>query len=358
MVSDPGTHRHAAEIVAEGIGKTFGDFVALEDVGLTVRRGEFLTLLGPSGSGKTTFLMILAGFETPTSGRLLLDGRDVTDAIPEERGFGIVFQGYALFPHMSVEENIAFPLKVQGRSRAEIRRRVADMIDLTGLSGHAHKRPAGLSGGQQQRVALARALAYEPSVLLLDEPFSALDKNLRGQMQDEVRRLHRETGTSFVFVTHDQTEALALSSRVAIFDHGRLQQLDDPQTVYERPANRFVAEFLGDINIMPISSPRADGTADLAGLPVRCTGEPNSDATAIAVRPEYMTLHATRPEAVNAIAARLVDLTYQGAETRLSLEGAGGLPLVLVQPTASLPGNLDPGANVWASWPETRGFFL
>ncbi|MEO6299906.1 MAG: ABC transporter ATP-binding protein, partial [Paracoccaceae bacterium] len=206
------TH-HAAEIGAEGIGKTYGRFAALSDVSLTVARGEFLTLLGPSGSGKTTFLMVMAGFEAPTAGRILLDGVDVTAQPAEKRGFGMMFQGYALFPHMSVEDNIAFPLKVQRRAADDIRRRVGEMIEKVGLSGHGHKRPSGLSGGQQQRVALARALVYEPPVMLLDEPFSALDKNLRGQMQDEVRRLHRETGTTFVFVTHDQSEALALSTR-------------------------------------------------------------------------------------------------------------------------------------------------
>jgi putative spermidine/putrescine transport system ATP-binding protein len=171
----------------------------------------------------------------------------------------MVFQGYALFPHMTAEENIAFPLKVQGRTGAEVRRRVAEMVEMVGLGGHGHKRPSGLSGGQQQRVALARALAYGPPVLLLDEPFSALDKNLRGQMQDEMRRLHRETGTTFVFVTHDQEEALALSSRVAIFEKGRLQQIAAPREVYERPANRFVAEFLGDINILPVRDGRVEG---------------------------------------------------------------------------------------------------
>lgn len=215
----PQTDR-AAEIGAEKIRKTYGAFNALSDVSLKVGRGEFLTLLGPSGSGKTTFLMIIAGFEAASAGRLFLNGDDVTNSPAEARAFGMVFQGYALFPHMTVEQNIAFPLKVQRRSRSEVKRRTEEMIEMVGLSGHGHKRPSGLSGGQQQRVALARALAYEPPALLLDEPFSALDKNLRGQMQDEVRRLHREIGTTFIFVTHDQSEALALSSRVAIFDHG------------------------------------------------------------------------------------------------------------------------------------------
>ncbi|MFT4148786.1 MAG: ABC transporter ATP-binding protein [Paracoccaceae bacterium] len=341
----------AAEIGAAGIGKMFGRFAALDDITLTVGRGEFLTLLGPSGSGKTTFLMILSGFEPPTSGRLTLDGRDMTETPPEARGFGMVFQGYALFPHMTVEENIAFPLKVQGRSAADIRTRVARMVEMVGLGGHAHKRPSGLSGGQQQRVALARALAYEPPVLLLDEPFSALDKNLRGAMQDEMRRIHRETGTTFVFVTHDQEEALALSSRIAIFDRGRLQQIAPPREVYERPANRFVAQFLGDINILPVSGSRIEGQ------PVRIAGATAASGD-LAIRPEYMGLAMAEPAEGNALPARLIDLTYLGAETRLSLATRGGLPMVLHLPTAGLPDGLVPGAPVWATWPPARGFML
>ena len=348
----------AAEIGAEGIGKTFGRFKALDDVSLTVGRGEFLTLLGPSGSGKTTFLMILAGFEPATSGTLTLDGRDVTRMPAEERAFGMVFQGYALFPHMTVEQNIAFPLKVQRRSPAEVRRRVAEMVEMVGLGGHGHKRPSGLSGGQQQRVALARALAYEPPVLLLDEPFSALDKNLRGQMQDEVRRLHRETGTTFVFVTHDQSEALALSSRVAIFEHGRLQQLAAPRVVYERPANRFVAEFLGDINILPLDLDPVGGVARFEGRAIRTTAAAGPPTRLLAVRPEYMRLHSAEPAGENAIRARIADLTYLGADTRMALRSAGEVALILSVPTASLPTGLQAGTEVWAGWPEHQGFFL
>ncbi|MGB5872019.1 MAG: ABC transporter ATP-binding protein [Albidovulum sp.] len=351
----------AAEIGAVGIGKVFGSFTALADISLNIGRGEFLTLLGPSGSGKTTFLMVLSGFEAPTSGSLTLDGRDVTNVPAEARGFGMVFQGYALFPHMSVEQNIAFPLKVQRRDSNEVRRRVAEMVEMVGLGGHGHKRPAALSGGQQQRVALARALACEPPVLLLDEPFSALDKNLRGQMQDEVRRLHRETGTTFVFVTHDQSEALALSNRVAIFEKGKLQQVAPPREVYERPGNRFVAEFLGDINILPMTSVTRGG-AVAEGLfedqRLRAASGPGGVGDSLAIRPEYMQLAMARPEQGNAIAARIMDLTYLGAETRLDLQTRGGIALTLSMATAALPDGAVPGGEVWAGWSEDRGFFL
>ena len=349
---------HTGEIVATSIRKQFGSFVALDDVSLRVEGGEFLTLLGPSGSGKTTFLMILAGFEPVTSGQLILDGRDITREMPEQRAFGIVFQGYALFPHMSVRDNIAFPLRVQRRSSDQIRRRVDEMIAITGLEGHGHKRPAALSGGQQQRVALARALAFEPQVLLLDEPFSALDKNLRAQMQDEVRRLHREIGTTFVFVTHDQSEALALSSHIAIFDQGRLQQVGTPNHVYERPANRFCAEFLGDINIMTVTDLDQDGSGTIGGAEVRCAAAPKPGATCLAVRPEHMSLHLSDPGGPNAVAARVADMTYLGADMRLNLEGPGGIRLDLTQPAATLPAGLAPDTQVWTRWPEDRGFFL
>jgi putative spermidine/putrescine transport system ATP-binding protein len=351
----------AAEIGAEAIGKSFGTFAALTDVTLTIGRGEFVTLLGPSGSGKTTFLMILAGFEAATRGRLTLNGADMTQTPAEARAFGMVFQGYALFPHMTVEENIAFPLKVQRRSAADIKRRVAEMVEMVGLGGHGHKRPSGLSGGQQQRVALARALAYDPPVLLLDEPFSALDKNLRGQMQDEVRRLHRDLGTTFVFVTHDQSEALALSTRVAIFDHGKLQQIAPPKEVYERPANRFVAEFLGSINILPLSGISTDAvgtSAQFEGQTLRMAAHLGAPTSIFALRPEHMTLHSAAPPGGNAVKAALVDVTYLGAESQLALKTLGGVSLTLSRPTASLPESLAPGADLWVGWSQDQGIFL
>jgi putative spermidine/putrescine transport system ATP-binding protein len=337
----------SAAIEAVSIGKDFGNFTALDNVSMQIDAGEFVTFLGPSGSGKTTLLMILAGFEASTRGSLLVDGFDRTDSPAEARGFGMVFQGYALFPHMSVADNIAFPLKVQKRPSAEIHARVADMIDLVGLSGHAHKKPAGLSGGQQQRVALARALAYEPPVLLLDEPFSALDKNLRGQMQDEMRRIHAQMGTTFVFVTHDQSEALALSSRIAIFDHGTLQQIATPSNVYERPANRFVAEFLGDINVFPACFDA--GTAHLDGTRIGLPMPIPTGATHLAVRPENMTLLANGIP--GALPCRVVDRVYMGATSRLHLQAISNqTAIVLDHPTASLPAMAEPGREIWVHW--------
>ncbi|MDB5555861.1 MAG: spermidine/putrescine transporter [Rhizobium sp.] len=353
--------KRAAEIGAQGIGKTYADFHALSDISLTIGRGEFLTLLGPSGSGKTTFLMILAGFVTPTSGTLTKDGADITGLPAEKRAFGMVFQGYALFPHMSVEKNIAFPLQVQGKSGPDIKTRVDTMVDKVGLRGHETKRPADLSGGQQQRVALARALAFEPSVLLLDEPFSALDKNLRGSMQEEVRRLHQETGTTFVFVTHDQSEALALSTRVAIFNHGKLQQVASPRDVYERPANRFVAEFLGDINILPLTgtSAIANGAEAKCGdQVVRASSAAGTPTANLAIRPEHMTLYADRPVAGNALDATIESVTYLGSVTRFTVKTPAGAVLVLEMPTHAVSPGFVPGGQAWVGWKEEQGYFL
>ena len=355
------TKNRAAEIDARGIGKTYGDFHALNDVSLKIGRGEFLTLLGPSGSGKTTFLMILAGFVNASSGALSMDGADITKLPAEKRGFGMVFQGYALFPHMSVEKNIAFPLQIQGRNAQDIKTRVDDIVDRVGLREHAKKRPADLSGGQQQRVALARALVFEPKVLLLDEPFSALDKNLRGSMQDEVRRLHQETGTTFVFVTHDQSEALALSTRVAIFNKGKLQQVGSPKQVYEQPANRFVAEFLGDINIFDLADARQAGDlceGRFEDRVIRAAKSAGAPTGHFAIRPEHMVLTRDEPADRNALAAEIEDVTYLGAATRFALKTPGGKGLALEMPTRETGPDFEKGKRVWASWDREQGFFL
>jgi putative spermidine/putrescine transport system ATP-binding protein len=352
----------AVGLQAIGIAKSFGHFQALKDIAIDIAAGEFLTLLGPSGSGKTTFLMILGGFETPTAGRLMSDGVDITTQPAEARSFGMVFQGYALFPHKTVEQNIAFPLQVRKVPREEIAKRVASIIAKVGLRGHEKKLPAKLSGGQQQRVALARALVFEPPVLLLDEPFSALDKHLRGRMQDEVKRLHGEFGTTFVFVTHDQSEALSLSSRVAIFDHGALLQVDSPQAVYERPASRFVAEFLGEINLLPmerVGHCELGTSGTFEGARLRAPRQDHgAEGGMLGVRPEHMTVCPARPASGNALPVSVTATTYLGATMRLGLATAGGTCLTVTLPTDRATQALSHGPALWVSWPSDKGFLL
>lgn len=238
-----------ASLEIKSINKFYGSMQALFDVSLSINKGEFVTLLGPSGSGKTTLLKILAGFETVSDGLITLDGRDITTLKPETRNFGLVFQGYALFPHMTVAENIAYPLKVRRESKEVIAQKVKDILELVQLGRFINRRPNELSGGQQQRVALARALVFKPDVLLLDEPMSALDKKLRIDLQEELRQIHQSLGTTFINVTHDQEEAMHMSDRIAVMNNGRIEQFENAFTLYRKPASRFVADFIGKSNI-------------------------------------------------------------------------------------------------------------
>ena len=233
-----------------GINKTYGAFTALDNVDLDIDQGEFVTLLGPSGSGKTTTLMIIAGFEKPTRGRVDIEGRSLAGLDPQERNIGIVFQNYALFPHKTAVENVYFPLQMRKVKRAEGFRRAEEMLEIVGLQGFGDRYPKELSGGQQQRVALARALVFEPDLLLLDEPLGALDKNLREQMQIEIKRIQKRLGVTTIFVTHDQTEAMSMSDRIVIFEKGEIQQAGTPLDVYHRPRTRFVADFIGESNLV------------------------------------------------------------------------------------------------------------
>jgi putative spermidine/putrescine transport system ATP-binding protein len=356
----------AIQLSAQGISQYYGRFAALDNVDLDVRQGEFLTLLGPSGSGKTTLLMILAGFLSPTSGKLMEHGVDIIRRSAEKRNYGMVFQGYALFPHMSVADNVAYPLRIRKVAAEERQRRVKHILEVVGLGAHMHKKPAELSGGQQQRVAIARALVFEPDLLLLDEPLSALDKNLREQLQTELQRIHRQVGTSFVFVTHDQNEALALSSRIAIFNHGKLTQVDTPENIYNRPESRFVAEFLGKMNLFPLvdmsrNGPTASGRCGTSVLHALAPNALSNQPTVLAVRPEHMELHSDCPErdGYNVMPAQLTDKVYQGSSTHLALKvGADALPVNLSVP-GNHPGALMPsGAPVWLSWPVQQSFLL
>ncbi len=307
---------------------------AVDDLNLHIETGEFLTLLGPSGSGKTTTLMLLAGFETPTRGTIRLDGTPIQDLPPHKRNMGVVFQSYSLFPHMTVEQNVAFPLDVRKVPAARARDQVTAALAKVHLQAFAQRKPHQLSGGQQQRVALARALVFEPRLVLMDEPLSALDKKLREQMQLEIRRLHRELGVTMVFVTHDQSEAMTLSDRVAVFNHGRVEQLASPQALYDAPANPFVASFLGDNNMIsaaPEPAPaagqillRACGSV-LRGRSGR--GEASSDAVAtLCVRPESLqiALDADALRTDNRLDATLIDAIHQGDHWRLVMQLAGG----------------------------------
>jgi putative spermidine/putrescine transport system ATP-binding protein len=313
----------------QGLTKRYGGFTAVEDVSLAVQQGEFLTLLGPSGSGKTTILMCIAGFVAPSAGAILLDGRDITALPPEKRDFGMVFQGYALFPHMTVAENVAFPLRVRRMGQAAREQKVRAALDLVQLSQFADRLPRQLSGGQQQRVALARALVFEPALLLLDEPLSALDKKLRAELQDELRALHRRIGRTFVNVTHDQEEALALSDRVAILNHGRLVQEGAPAQLYERPRTRFVADFLGKSNFLqgvvreagPAHIGMQSGATRLTqSLPPAAPRPALGTPALLSLRPEKIVLLADAENAENESTGIIRTWSYLGAGFSLVVE--------------------------------------
>jgi spermidine/putrescine transport system ATP-binding protein/putrescine transport system ATP-binding protein len=307
----------SAALRLDAVSKRFGAVAAVEGASLDVAEGEFLALLGPSGSGKTTLLRMLAGFETPSAGRILLDGRDVTATPPERRPVNMMFQSYALFPHMSVRGNVAYGLEMERRPRAEIRARVDAILAVTRLDALADRRPDQLSGGQRQRVALARALVKRPRALLLDEPLSALDRNLRAAMQVELKRLQREVGVTTVMVTHDQEEALAMADRVAVLKDGRLRQVGAPEAVYERPADRFVAGFIGAMNFIPGRA--AAGGVEAGGALIAAAHALAPGARAVAaVRPERLHL-APRPEATNRIEGVVEAIAYHGLDRLLHL---------------------------------------
>lgn len=309
----------------DGVSKSFGTMKVVDNLDFHVGRGEFVSLLGPSGSGKTTLLMMLAGFGTPTSGALLVDGTRVENLPPYKRNMGVVFQNYALFPHMTVAENVAFPLKMRGVGRAERDSRVTKALDLVRLGHLKDRKPSQLSGGEQQRIALSRALVYEPKVVLMDEPLSALDKQLREHMQLEIRELHRKLGLTVIFVTHDQGEALTMSDRVAVLNLGRIEQLDTPSGLYDRPCSRFVAEFIGETNLLDGTLKSCSGGLAMVELSlgpvISCRTElaPSTGAPVlVCVRPERLHL-SDAPILPNTLPARVEDGVYHGDHVRLHL---------------------------------------
>jgi putative spermidine/putrescine transport system ATP-binding protein len=356
-----------ATAVRGGASEAFVEFLALEktydgeslvvhNLNLKIRRGEFLTMLGPSGSGKTTTLMMLAGFEAPTSGRIFLDGVSIEQTPPHKRDIGVVFQNYALFPHMTVEQNLAFPLEVRGCRRDETAKRVARALEMVQLGGYEKRRPAQLSGGQQQRVALARSFVFEPKLMLMDEPLGALDKQLREHMQLEIRHLHARLGLTVVYVTHDQSEAMTMSDRIAVFNNGKIQQLGSATALYEEPCNAFVAQFIGENNrlrgtVTAHEGDRcrvalADGSMiDALAVNVAAVGS----ATTLSIRPERAMIDPGG-DAVNRFQATVQELIYLGDHTRVRLSLCGTDEFIVKVPAGHAQCGLAPGAAVSVGW--------
>ena len=346
----------------DSVTKRFGDFTAVREMELDIPRGQFFTMLGPSGCGKTTTLRMVAGFEEPSEGRVLLDGEDVTGLPAFKRPTNTVFQSYALFPHKSVEQNVAFGLQRQKVDKDEVRRRVGEELERVGLAAEANRRPAQLSGGQQQRVALARALVNRPAVLLLDEPLGALDLKLRKQLQVELKRIQREVGITFIYVTHDQEEALTMSDKIAVINRGVIEQVADPETVYERPATTFVAGFIGVSNLMPGEVVSSTGdAAELrldAGPTVRTPasgGVTNGERAHAVVRPEKLELtSAGEPASGASVEGEVESSLYLGTATQMVVKLGDGTRMTVLVPNADagarrdLPAAGEPARLTWS----------
>ncbi len=338
-------------LALEGVSKRYGSQIAVDALDLTLRAGEFLTLLGPSGSGKTTTLMMVAGLQQPDSGTIRLNGASVADLPPYRRDIGMVFQHYALFPHMTVRRNVGFPLEMRRLPREEIAKLVDEALELVRLPGLGDRLPKELSGGQQQRVALARALVYRPALLLMDEPLGALDRKLREQLQLEIKRVHRERGISVLYVTHDQEEALTMSDRIAVFDHGRIQQVGTPEELYDRPSTRFVASFVGDTNLIAGRAvAAADGACEIetaAGRVRASVQRPIAAGAAVvvAVRPERVAL-ATEGEG---LAGTVTDVVFIGTARNYAVRLADGTECFVLRQVGQPPG-AGVGASVKLSW--------
>jgi len=358
-------------LVIDRVSKSFGPLRAVDDVTLSVSQGEAFSLLGPSGCGKTTLLRLIAGFERPDSGRILVNGQDITALPPERRPVNTVFQNYALFPHLSVWENVAFGLRMSRRPREEIRSGVDRMLELVRLSEHARKRPAQLSGGQKQRVAIARALVNRPQVLLLDEPLAALDLKLRQHMLMELNNIHEQVGTTFIYVTHDQGEAMSLSSRIAVMNAGKVEQVDTPERLYETPRSSFVATFIGDANFFTGTTVELQHEGyvrvmvDGLGSPlVLGNGAVSTNQTLrLMVRPEKISLTLKRPpsdDRVNAFRGIVEDTAYFGSHTRYRIRAGEHSILAQLQRSRFSGGELDParGTEVWMTFHPDEGRVL
>jgi putative spermidine/putrescine transport system ATP-binding protein len=348
-----------SDIELRGVTKRYGGTTVVDGIDLHVQDGEFLTILGPSGSGKTTLLTLIAGLTELSDGRISMAGREVTRVPPARRNIGLVFQSYALFPHMSVFDNVAFPLSIRGLPRGEIERRVKEALGMVRLGGFAERRPSQLSGGQQQRVALARAIVFGPSILLLDEPLGALDRKLREEVQIELRQLQKSLGLTSVLVTHDQEEALSLSDRLMVLDHGRVQQVATPTDAYLHPANRFVADFLGVANIFTGRPVEDDGQmrlrlgdGQLLPCPTLQDGRAGPEVDLL-VRPERIRLE---PAGGPGLAATVTDAIYLGQSVRYVLEGPGGQRIVAQ--SADRMARFGRGEQVALSWAPGDGWII
>ncbi len=343
----------------EHVQKSYdGETLVVKDLNIGVERGEFLTLLGPSGSGKTTVLMMLAGFEVPTHGQILLNGTPINNVPPHRRGIGMVFQNYALFPHMTVAENLRFPLEVRKMNRAEADQKVQKALDMVRLGSFGNRRPAQLSGGQQQRVAVARALVFDPELVLMDEPLGALDKNLREEMQFEIKHIHENLGVSVVYVTHDQSEALTMSNRIAVFDDGVIQQLADPATLYEQPVNAFVAYFIGENNRLRGRVKQVNGKSctvelenqggQVEALNINTDGQGGS--TTLSLRPERVTVNPEPGSLPNIFDARVQELIYLGDHIRTRVSVCGNEEFVIKIPNTHGHAAIRRGESVRVGW--------